>query len=454
MTPEYARSNPVDDPSRDSRYAPEAGSEQALRKRAEALVGESAGEIPENLEALSPETAWRALHELRVHQIELEMQNVELRRAQEELEDSRARYFDLYDLAPVGYFTLSERGLILEVNLTAAQLLGVARSALVKQPLSRFILAEDEDIHYRCYKQLLETGAPQSWELRFLRKDAAPFWARVEAAMAQDAGGAFECRAVVSDITERKAAEQQTLWNAELEQRVRSRTAALEAANKELEAFAYSVAHDLRAPLRGIDGWSLALLEDYGAHLDAQAREHLDRVRSEAQHMGRLIDGLLQLSRVARAQIVPRAIDLTALAQTVAARLREAHPGRLLEFVIGPGLTGTGDAPLLEVALTNLLDNAVKFTHPRAQARIEFGKIEQDRETAFFVRDNGVGFDMRYAGLLFGTFQRLHKTAEFPGTGIGLATVQRVIHRHGGRVWAEARVGEGASFYFTLGVDP
>jgi diguanylate cyclase (GGDEF)-like protein/PAS domain S-box-containing protein len=163
--------------------------------------------MPEDLEALSPDVARRALHELRVHQIELEMQNVELRRTQEELEGSRARYFDLYDLAPVGYFTLSERGLILEANLTAAKLLGVARGALVKQPLSRFILPEDQDIHYRHFKPLLETGTPQSWELRLLRKDAAPFWARVEATTAQDADGASVCRAAVSDITERKRAE-------------------------------------------------------------------------------------------------------------------------------------------------------------------------------------------------------------------------------------------------------
>jgi len=411
--------------------------------------------MPEDLEALSPEVARRALHELRVHQIELEMQNVELRRTQEELEGSRARYFDLYDLAPVGYFTLSERGSILEANLTAAKLLGVTRGSLVKQPLSRFILPEDQDIHYRHFKPLLETGAPQSWELRLLRKDATPFWARVEASTVQDGVGASVCRAVVSDTTERKRAEEEIQrLNAELEQRVRSRTAALEAANKELEAFAYSVAHDLRSPLRGIDGWSHALLEDYGAHLDAQAHEHLDRIRAEAQYMGRLIDDLLQLSRVGRAEMVLNAIDLSSLAQSISARLKEANPGRLLEFVIGPGLRGRGDVHLLEIAVANLLDNAVKFTRPRSPARIEFGKIEQSGESAFFVRDNGVGFDMRYVGMLFGTFHRLHKDSEFPGTGIGLATVQRVIDLHGGRVWAEGRVGEGASFYFTLGDKP
>jgi light-regulated signal transduction histidine kinase (bacteriophytochrome) len=167
--------------------------------------------------------------------------------------------------------------------------------------------------------------------------------------------------------------------------------------------------------------------------------------------MGRLIDDLLHLAQLARVEMSPREVDLTSLAQTISARLKEASPDRTFEFVIGPGLRCTGDVPLLEVVLTNLLENAVKFTRPRAQARIEFGKTELDGESTFFVRDNGVGFDMHYAGKLFGTFQRLHKASEFSGTGIGLATVKRVIDRHRGRVWAEGRVGEGASFFFTLG---
>src|ERR1041385_4402095 len=180
MTPEEARSNPAVVRSADSTSSAEADSGQALRKRAEALAGERAGGMPESLEALSPEAARRALHELRVHQIELEMQNEELRRTQEELEVSRARYFDLYDLAPVGYFTFSEQGVILEANLTAAKLLGVARGALVSQPLSHFVFREDQDIYYLHRKALLETGAPQGWEMRMLRKEV-PFWVRVEA---------------------------------------------------------------------------------------------------------------------------------------------------------------------------------------------------------------------------------------------------------------------------------
>jgi len=259
------------------------------------------------------------------------------------------------------------------------------------------------------------------------------------------------------DISERKKAEQairesQQLLNAELEQRVRDRTAQLEASNRELEAFAYSVSHDLRAPLRRIDGWSLALLEDYGDRFDDRAHQYVERIRAEAQRLGALIDDLLQLSRVTRMEMQHDQVDLTSLACGVAARLRDVYPGRKIEFVIQPELGALGDGRLLEIALTNLLGNAAKFTGPRPQARIEFGRTEHQGEPVFYVRDNGVGFDMAYAGTLFGAFQRLHKPSQFPGTGIGLATVQRVIRRHGGTVWAEAQPDSGATFYFNLRV--
>lgn len=256
------------------------------------------------------------------------------------------------------------------------------------------------------------------------------------------------------DFTERKRAEDELrLLNAELEERVRARTADLESANRELESFAYSVSHDLRAPLRGIDGWSLALLEDCGEKLDVAGHKYLDRVRSEAQRMGTLIDDLLHLSRVSRAELNPVPVDLTALAATLVSRLKESSPGRSVEFIVQPSLTCVGDPRLIEIALTNLLNNAVKFTGKCPAARVEFGETVVEGARAFFVRDNGVGFEMAYAKMLFAPFQRLHKTSEFPGTGIGLATVQRVIHRHGGRVWAQAKVGEGATLYFTLGAN-
>lgn len=258
-------------------------------------------------------------------------------------------------------------------------------------------------------------------------------------------------RALLSVVEDEKAAEEEVRKvNAELEQRIRERTVQITAANKELETFSYSVSHDLRSPLRGIDGWSLALLEDFGDKIDAQGRQFLDRIRSETQRMGQLIDDLLAFSRNTRGEMTYQAVDMTAMAQAIVLRMRQANPARRVEFAIQPGLTAHGDSRLLEVALTNLFDNAFKFSGPRPQALIEFGETDQEGQRAFFVRDNGVGFDMAYAHKLFRVFQRLHGLSEFPGTGIGLATAQRIINRHGGRVWAEAQVDRGATFYFTL----
>ncbi len=238
--------------------------------------------------------------------------------------------------------------------------------------------------------------------------------------------------------------------NAELEQRVGERTAELEAANKEMEAFTYSVSHDLRAPLRAIDGFSQALLEDYSDKVDAEGQEYLQRVRAASQRMGKLIDDLLRLSRLARAPMNRQVVDLSAAVTRIVEELRTAEPERAVEVVIPPGLVAEGDPGLLEVVLRNLLGNAWKFTGKTANARIEFGRTEHEGRAAFFVRDNGAGFDMAYVDRLFGAFQRLHTENEFPGTGIGLATVQRIIRRHGGRVWAEGAVGQGATFAFVL----
>ena len=230
----------------------------------------------------------------------------------------------------------------------------------------------------------------------------------------------------------------------------------LQETNQELESFSYSVSHDLRSPLRGIDGWSLALVEDYGDLLDATAHDYVDRIRHETQRMGHLIDDLLQLARIARTEIRLEQVDLSALAAQVAARQQQSHLERVIEFIIVPKLSCEGDLRLLEIVLTNLFDNACKFTGTRAQARIEFGAefiIDPDsgaRCNAYFVRDNGVGFDMAHAQKLFGAFQRMHGANQFPGTGIGLATVQRIVHRHGGRIWAESALDQGATFYFTL----
>jgi light-regulated signal transduction histidine kinase (bacteriophytochrome) len=226
---------------------------------------------------------------------------------------------------------------------------------------------------------------------------------------------------------------------------------AAEAANRELEAFSYSVAHDLRAPLRGVDGFSQALLEDYADKLDDEGQRYLKHLRDSAQQMGRLIDDLLSLSRVTRAELVREPVDLSDLARSVATQLQKARPNRRIDIAIDAGIFVEGDARLLRIALENLLGNAWKFTGKCAEPRIEVGVMSGDRDRTYFVRDNGAGFDMAYASKLFGAFQRLHSTDEFEGTGIGLATVQRIINRHSGRIWAIGEPDRGATFYFTLG---
>ncbi len=254
-----------------------------------------------------------------------------------------------------------------------------------------------------------------------------------------------------SEAEQRRLAEQLAELNRDLERRVADRTAELEVANRHLEAFSYSVSHDLRAPLRAISGFSDILAEDFAERLGDEGRVHLDRVRTNASHMNDLIEGMLDLGRVIKADLRREAVDLSAIAEEVAQHLRMAEPARVATFVIEPDLLAEGDPVLLRVVVTNLIGNAWKFTSKRATARIEFACVgEENGNPVFLVRDNGAGFDSRYAKKLFGVFQRLHRQDEFPGHGVGLATVERVISRHGGKTWAESRPDAGAKFFFTL----
>ncbi len=312
---------------------------------------------------------------------------------------------------------------------------------------------DDRESFARLHPAAVAAGRSFEQDFRVIRPDGSIRWIAGRAEMILDANGnPVRMIGTSQDITERKAAAAVIhKLNAELEQRVIERTAQLEAANKELEAFSYSVSHDLRAPLRGIAGFSQALDESCGKRLEETERGYLSRVRAAAERMGQLIDDLLDLARVSRVEMVRQPVDLSALARGVVADLQQQAPARVVAVEIADGLEAEGDPRLLRVLLENLLGNAWKFTGKHAQPTIAFRSLMDDsNQQVFLIRDDGSGFDMQYAGKLFGAFQRLHALADFPGTGIGLATVQRIVHRHGGRVWAEGAVGRGATFFFTL----
>ncbi len=397
----------------------------------------------------------------------------ERKRVKEALAESEKKLRALFETMSEGIVYENHDGKIISANPAAERLLGLSLDQMQGRtsidPRWKAIHADGSPFPGETHSLNVaaKTGKPATGEVMgiYNPQSDAYVWLSVNSTPEFLPGEKkpFRAYAVFRDITARKLAEDEVRkLNVELEQRVIQRTAQLESANQELEAFSYSVSHDLRSPLRGIDGWSLALLEDYGSQLDEQAKTYLDRVRSETQRMGHLIDDLLQLSRLTRADMSINKVNLSAIAQRVAAHWQEVGPERQVDFVIQPGLSAQGDAHLVEIALTNLLDNAFKFTAKTPSARVEFGCLPHPSLSSppgrgaggegavFFVRDNGAGFDMALSKKLFGAFQRLHKTSDFPGTGVGLTTVQRIIHRHGGRIWAEAAVNQGATFYFTL----
>ncbi|MEZ4391401.1 MAG: response regulator [Polyangiales bacterium] len=353
--------------------------------------------------------------------------HVELVRQREQLERFFTLSLDMMCLTgPDGHFKRVS---------PAFDALGYSREELQARPFLDFVHPDDREATTAVFDQLI-AGAPLvHFENRYLCKDGSHRW--LSWSCAPDAGTVY---AIARDVTEARRSR---------EELARARDAA-ESTNRELESFSYSVAHDLRAPLRGIDGFSQALMEDCAEQLDATGKKYLAFIRASADHMAQLIDDLLGLTRVTRSELHYEEVDMSELARAVVASLQRAHPTRRVEAVIQEGLRCCGDARLLGVMLDNLLGNAWKFTAKRAEARVEFGAMERDGRAVYFVRDNGAGFDMAFGNKLFGAFQRLHSASEFEGTGIGLATVRRVVSRHGGRVWAEGAVDRGATFYFDL----
>jgi PAS domain S-box-containing protein len=364
----------------------------------------------------------------------VESRTRELEAARQELDQFFSMSIDLHCIAGVD-------GRFKRMNPAWEQTLGWTTADLTSVPYIDLVHPDDVGATTAEASKLAQGGTTISFENRYRCKDGTYRWLNWKSAALPDRGLLY---GTARDVTEQKRAAR------ELQQHASE----LAAVNRELEAFSYSVSHDLRAPLRSIDGFSQALLEDCGERLGSDGEEHLRRIRKAAQHMGRLIDDLLKLARVTRADLRLETVDLTALARTTLEQLASTEPARKVEWCVQPDLRAPADPRLIQIVLTNLLENAWKFTGKLACAHIHVGARREAGSTVFFVKDDGAGFDSTYAHKLFGTFQRLHNVSEFPGTGIGLATVQRIIRRHGGWIRADGAVGQGATFSFTLQMEP
>ena len=367
----------------------------------------------------------------------------ERRRTEQSLRASEERFRILAVTANDAILSADRQGNITYLNPGAERVFGYSAEEATGRPLTTLMPERFRDAHQAGLERYLATGEARvigkTVELAGRRKDGTEF--PLELSLASWKHGAdVAFTAIIRDITSRKQGEEQ----------LRRYAAQLEAANQELEAFSYSVSHDLRAPLRSLDGFSQALLEDYADRLDDTGRDFLQRVRAGSQRMAGLIDDLLGLSSVTRSELQMDEVNLSVLAAAAVVDLQKSDPERHVTFAIAPDLVARADVGLMRIVLQNLLGNAWKFTGKRPGAHVEFGVTAHDGRRAYFVRDDGAGFDMAYADKLFGAFQRLHGTTEFPGSGIGLATVQRIIRRHGGQVWAEGAPDRGATFYFTL----
>ena len=549
-----------------------------LRRQAETILKDRIALSSSRHASLSAADALRALQELSIHQIELEMQNEELHRALAEVDAGKERYSNFYDLSPAGFCSLSDQGTFLEANLTLAGMLDLPQRDLVGLSFARFIAESSIGIYNSSFHKLIDFNEPQSFDIQMLNMLGGTFWVHIASTALINTKGSRVCRLVVSDISEliqanealrvsedqfnsafhalpiaacitdfnsgcilainhhysdvygyaenellghtatelglwarpedraqvlamvqaglpvhghelqvrrkdgslrwisysvdkvrlhgadcllsgavdisqRKAGEATILrMQAKLEQRVKERTAELEAANLELEAFSYSVSHDLRNPLQTIKGFSDVLMEEYQDQLDEIVKKYLSRIRLGAERMTEIIEDLLKLSKANRSKLTRAELDLSGLCGRVAEALAMAcQDGRQVEVCIQPGMSVRADPNLLQIVMENTLGNAWKFTARTGQPRIAVGEAAgPGGERTFFIKDNGAGFDMAQAGKLFQVFQRLHSTAEFEGTGIGLTIAQRIIDRHGGRIWAEAEPEKGATFFFTL----
>lgn len=449
-----------------------------LRQRAEERVGQSkAGRTP-----LTDHEAKRLVHELEVQQIELEMQNSELRQAEERQGELLEQYTELYDFAPVGYFTLNPEGVIRASNLAGATLLGLERSRLIGQSFLPFVAPQYRPAFSSFLGEVIAGMGKEELELGLAptKEGTQPPFVKIEAVT--DSTG-DKCRVAVIDITKRRRAEEELdryrehlEWlvgertrslqteiverrraelavkelNANLELRVAERTGELQSTIRDLQTFSYSISHDLRTPLRSINSFASMLLEEYSGGVNEEGKRLLRTIIQRTVNMGCLIDDLLSFSKNSMQQLVVKPIDMTGLANELVERLASGRFKCTVEFRVAELPQASGDRSMIAQVLENLLANAIKFSGKVEKPIIEIGSIPEEKDNVYFVRDNGIGLDMKYVDAIFGVFQRLHNSEEFEGTGVGLAIVEQIVTKHGGRVWAEGELGEGATFYFSL----
>jgi PAS domain S-box-containing protein len=374
--------------------------------------------------------------------------------ARKRLEEVREHLAAVVESSDDAIISKTLNGMVTAWNSGAERLFGYSSAESVGKPMDRLLPLERATEESDILARIARGERVDHFETVRVRKDGKRVDISATISPVKDSSGAIVGVAKIArDITQRKTSEVEILkLNDELEEKVKLRTAQLEAANKELETFSYSVSHDLRAPLRHISGFSQLLVEEFGANLAPGARHYLDRIQAGTQNMGVLVDELLHLARVGRHALNRRTTNLKELVAEVITLLLPESEGRQVEWAISDLSTAQCDPVLVRQIFQNLLSNALKFTRPRAQAVIEVSCREEDGQPVFMVRDNGIGFNMKYVDKLFGVFQRLHRAEDFEGTGIGLATVQRIVHKHGGQVWAEGELDKGAAFYFTLGL--